>query len=307
MNSVNVNQVRALSNKKSLGSTLLTCILVGITLAVIVGMEVYTSMKQGNLVEILTFNCDVQKDVQITEDMFEKTVMPLSEYEKYGVVEVGGESRRQIVLWDDRSRILEQPIYSQYFMHSHTPVTWFSVSPKRSIKNSYLYSMEGELLKLDISGEEFGDFIVPGDRITVRTVYQEPSYYLPTFQEFSSSNGKTGVNGDNKAVSTSVTKVEEVFNNAVILDMLNGDGASIYDIWYKWLDQPVDVQEAALKDDTFKSLTKPSTILMSLPAEEIEAYMLSKQKGGSYTITLMPRENSNVIINALDSLNYDYQ
>lgn len=298
---MNINANKAKGRSSQTGSKIFGLILAAVLVGLVIVIEFAFNMQKTATVEVLGFNSDVYKDTLVTEDMMEKITMLQSEYEKSGEMDIQGTTKRQIVLWDDRYTLLEQPVYVQYYTHSFTPIFWYGVQPQTTTKNSYLYTMDGELLKLDISADLFGDFIVPGDKINVRQVYTENKYYLPSVSEYAAmQNTETG------AGSVTVTKTELLFSNATILDMMNGNGSSIYDVWYQWLALPTAEQKDALYDESFKEATAPSTILMCVTSEEVERYMELSSKGGQLTITLLPRDTSNVILEAMDSLNYAY-
>lgn len=298
---MNIQENRVYKRGTQAGSKLFAIILAAILVVAIFVIEWVFNAQKTATVEVLGFNTDVYKDTLVTEEMFEKITMLKTEYEKTGEVTINGEEKRQVILWEERNMLLEEPIYVQYFTHSNTPIFWYGVQGQTTTKNSYLYSMDGELLKLDISANVFGDFVVPGDKINVRTTYNETQYYLPTMSEYTAMQ-----NMDINTFSTTVQKTELLFSNATILDMLNNNGASIYDQWYKWLSYPTAEQKALLNDESFKSATAPNTILMCVTSEEVERYMELQARGGTYTITLLPRESSNVILEAMDSLNYAY-
>ena len=81
------------------------------------------------------------------------------------------------------------------------------------------------LLKISINADTFGQMLVPGDRINVRAAYSEQVFTLPTEEEFMMQQ-QTGI-----SPQTTVKRQILLFNNVAILDMLNGNGESIFDIF----------------------------------------------------------------------------
>ena len=138
---------------------------------------------------------------------------------------------------------------------------------------------------------------VPGDRLNVRMTYETNDFSLPSEAEYKNIVDK------GLELSGTVTVTETVFSDVTILDMLNGAGESIFDLYYELLTYP-DVKRAEIiNSDDFKSRTQPSCILIAATSEEVERYSRLVATGStSYTITLLPRDGSTEILDALDEL-----
>ena len=183
-------------------------------------------------------------------------------------------------------------------MRSGTVLFWDSTVKEQTKKNSYLYSMKGELVNIQMDTSDFGDMVVPGDTLNIRVSYTKVQYDLPSEEAYqlSLANGKNGID----AVAVDVT--EMLFSEVTVLDMLNSDGQSIFDIYYSFIAQSKSNQKALLKNQKFLDSVTPSTILLEVTAEEADRYMEISAKSPKYLMTLLPRTGSNSIIDSLSSI-----
>jgi hypothetical protein len=160
--------------------------------------------------------------------------------------------------------------------------------------------MSGELLNIHMSTtSEFGDMVVPGDTLNIRATYTTTVYNLPTELEY-----KLAVDAGNQ-ISTSgseVTVTENLFSEVTILDMLNGSGSSVFDIYYEYIAATKAEQQAMLADDSFLDSVQPASILLEVTGEEVEHYMKLQAAGASYQMTLLPRTSSSSITDSLSEI-----
>lgn len=266
-----------------------------LVVAVVVALNIISSFSLRQTVDIVKLKSAVPQDGRITADNLVKDTMIKSEYEKVGIYTMSdGSKKRAIILWEDKDKIINA--YASYYIRQGTPVYWDSLSKETPKQFSYLYKMDGELLKLDIKADQFGEMLVPGDKINVRAAYTEQIYTLPDEQSYLLQQ-QTGIEPQ-----TSITKQILLFNNTTVLDILNGQGESIYDIYYNLLALPKSKQLEALGSDKFQDKVKPSQILLNVTPEEADNYMSIQSKGPSYMMTLLPRTNGNLITEALNEL-----
>lgn len=290
------------TNLQSGGIKMSQQVIVGFVLALVVVVvliiNLITSMSLRDTVDVLVFKNAVPAEGLITEDNMEKKTMLKAEYEKEGVITLSdGTQRRQIILYEDKDRLLgSTAAYASYYIRENTPVYWDALTKETTREYSYLYEMDGELIKLSFSGNEFGQMIVPGDCVNIRVRYTEENYELPTESEYMDAQE------DGITLNEPVTVQTMLFNNATILDMLNANGESIYDKYAKFIALPKAEQTAALNSEEFKAATAPGQILLCVTEEEADMYMNIKSKGATYMMTLLPRNGSNVILNALSGL-----
>ena len=166
-------------------------------------------------------------------------------------------------------------------------------------KNSYLYSMDGELLNINMqTTQDFGDMVVPGDSLNIRAAYTKTSYDLPSEEQYKMSLTDSGLTND--GITQEV--VEPLFEEVQILDMLNGSGASIFDIYYEYISMTKAQQQEKLLDSEFLSSVTPKSILLECTAEEVEHYMKMQKMGATYQMTLLPRTTSSAIVDSLSDI-----
>ncbi len=234
----------------------------------------------------------------ITEDKIEAYDMYYKEFEKYGTMTFSdGKKRSTIVRWEDRDLVVGKR-YAAYYLRNNTLLFWDSTLADQTRKNSYLYSMSGELLNIQMNTvSDFGDMVVPGDSLNIRASYQKTLYNLPTEEEYQLSQeaGKT-------SEGVKVEVVEPLFSEVQVLDMLNGSGNSIFDIYYEYISMTKAQQQAALNDSGFLASVTPASILLEVTSEEVEHYMEVEAKGAKYQITLLPRDGSSSITDSLSDI-----
>lgn len=274
-----------------------------ICFAVIVFVVIITALGTSDYRKTVTVvrikeDAPISANALITEDYIEPYNMYVKEFSNYGTIETSdGQQLASIVTWADRDYLIGQR-YAAYYLRGGTVLFWDSTLVDQTRKNSYLYSMTGELLNIDMTTtDEFGDMVVPGDSLNIRASYTEQEYDLPTEEAYRLSQ-QTG--GDIGAVS--VEKVEPLFEEVRILDMLNGEGSSVFDIYYSYISATKQQQQAMLEDDSFLSSVQPASILLECTAEEVERYMEFQKLGATYQITLLPRVSSSQITDSLSEI-----
>jgi len=294
---INESKVKAKSTAslRRFSKTMQVSIILGVIVAIVIGLNFYSQMEMRKVVEIVKLKVSVPQDGFVTQDMMYKDTMPVSEYEKSGIYTLSdGTKRRQIVLWEDRHRI--QNAYAAYYIRQDTPLYWDSLTKETPKKYSYLYKMDGELLKVNLDAKEFGRMLVPGDKINVRVTYTDTVYTLPTEREFMIQQ-QTGIQPQ-----TTVTRNELLFNSVTVLDILNAQGESIFDIYYQLLALPRAEQLRIIESSDFQKQVEPSQILLNVTPEEVDRYVRISGKSPKFTMTLLPRTGGNLITEALNEL-----
>lgn len=228
----------------------------------------------------------------ITEDSLYEYKMYYKEFENAGTQKLSdGSKRALIVTWENRELVIGKRFASSY-LYGNTNLMWTMTTTEQSKRHSYLYSMDGELLNIQMDTSDFGDMVVPGDKLNIRAYYTDTLYNLPTQEEYMLSDGNLGE-------GVSVQKSVKFFNEVTVLDMLNSNDESIYDIYYNFVSLSKAKQIELLNDTKFIESTIPKSILIQATAEEVDNYSMIQTKNPSYIMTLLPRTNSNVILETL--------
>lgn len=270
-------------------------IVLGMIVAGVLILNTITSFTMNQKVEIVTLVTSVPADGRITEANMQKSEMTKHEFEQRGTYKSSsGDLRRAVVLWDEKDKIKDT--YASYYLRQGTPIYWDSLSKETPKQYSYLYKMDGELLKISIEADQFGRMLVPGDRINVRATYTENKYNLLEQTEYDVSK-LTGV-GD----SVEFLKQSIIFNNASVLDILNDEGESIFDIYYDLMALSTHEQRELVATEEFLERVQPKEILLNVTPEEADMYMSIQSKGPEYMMTLLPRTSSNLISEMLNDL-----
>lgn len=282
-------------NKVKFSQTILILMVLMLFIVVVIIINAVSVNKLQQKVAIVNLKSSVAQNQMITSDNLEQAYMYAAEFKNVGTVTLSdGTERAAVVRWEERDSIIGG--YAAHYLRHGTPVYWDSLTRETTKKNSYLYKMDGELVKLDVSADVFGDMVVPGDKVNIRCIYTETSYKLPTVEEYEAMN-QLGL-----TMNSSEEKQIKLFSNVAILDMLNSSGESIFDIYYDLTNMSTAQQQQMIKTDDFKSKTAPSQILLCVTEEEADMYMRIKNKNPEYMLTLLPREGSNLILDALAAL-----
>ena len=263
-------------------------------------MTAVSSSEMKKTVSVVKIKEDtpISANTLITEDMLEPYDMYYKEFEQYGTMKFSdGTTRSTIVRWEDKDNLVGQR-YAAYYMRGGTVVFWDATTREQVRKNSYLYSMSGELLNIQMNTVgDFGDMVVPGDSLNIRATYTTKIYNLPTEVEYQLSNAEGG-----QSDGVEVTKNEMLFSEVTILDMLNSSGQSVFDIYYDYIGMTKSEQQAALADDGFLQSVQPASILLECTSEEVERYMTLQKAGAQFQITLLPRTTSSQITESLSEI-----
>lgn len=283
------------SKARSRVVAILLCLLVIVFVSI---TSILSSSETQKTVTVVRLKESVSANSLITEDVIEPYEMYYKEFANYGVAQFSDGSKRQaIVTWEARDAIVGKR-YAAYYMRSDTVLFWDATTKEQTKKNSYLYSMKGELINIQMDTSDFGDMVVPGDTLNIRVSYTKVTYDLPSEEAYQLAieNG----NGNIDAVTVDVT--EMLFSEVTVLDMLNSEGQSIFDIYYSFIAQSKSSQSTLLKSDEFLKSVTPSTILLEVTSEEADRYMAISSKSPKYLMTLLPRTGSNSIIDSLSSI-----
>lgn len=292
---MNFNANGASRNTVNVGKSALVFIGLGVVIVIVLLINVFATAKLKEKVEVVQLKESVAQNQLITEDNLQKVEMYAAEFKKVGeVVLSDGSTRSAVVRWDERKNIVGG--YAAYYIRKNTCIYWDALTHETQRKNSYLYKMDGELLKLDVSADVFGEMVVPGDRVNIRCIYTETNYNLPTVAEYEAME-QLGLQ-----MNTTTEVQTKLFSGVSVLDMLNSNGESIFDIYYNLINLSTSEQQAMLNSSEFKEKTAPSQILLCVTAEEADMYMRISNKNPQYMLTLLPREGSNLILDALAAL-----
>lgn len=285
------NAMKKAVSKNMKVTGLLVAFIIGAIIANTVGSLGYLTSY-----DIVTLKSDVPQEGRIMKSNLETTKMTRAEFNSRGTYKsASGQVKSAVVLASDMDTIADKA-YASYFLRHGTPIYWDSLSKETPKKYSYLYKMDGELLYVDIDAGEFGRMLVPGDHINVRISYEEELYKLNTVEEYTAMK-ESGV-----SPQTTANVQSKLFNDVSVMDILNKDGESIFDLYYELLALPKAQQQKMIDSEDFLKRVEPVKILLQVTPEEADFYMSVQDKNPKYLLTLLPRTSSNLISEALNDL-----
>lgn len=274
-----------------------------LALGLIVFVCVMTSLSSAENRKVVTVarikqNNPISANAIITESMIEAYDMYYKEFKNYGTLKFSdGTTRGTIVRWEDRGLVVGVR-YAAYYMRGGTLLFWDATLKDQTRKNSYLYSMSGELLNIKLSTtQDFGDMVVPGDSLNIRATYTKVNYNLPSEEQY-----KLALDSGLSSNTVDTVVIEPLFSEVQILDMLNSSGNSIFDIYYEYISMTKAEQSNCLESTDFLNSVKPASILIECTSEEVEHYMTMQSAGASYQMTLLPRKSSSSITDSLSDI-----
>lgn len=274
-----------------------------IALAVVVFICIITAIsaaenKKTVAVVRIKDDAPISTNALITEDMIESYDMYYKEFDQYGTMNFSDGSKRSVIVrWADRDLVVDSR-YAAYYLRQGTVLFWDQTIKQQTKKNSYLYSMDGELLNIKMEPTtDFGDMVVPGDSLNIRVAYTKTNYDLPSEEQYQLS-----LDQGQSIASADTEVIELLFSEVQILDMLNSEGASIFDIYYDFISASKEVQEQALASDEFLQTITPTSILIECTAEEADRFMQISSQSPEYLMTLLPRTSSSAIIDSLSDI-----
>jgi hypothetical protein len=247
----------------NLKRNMLIVVIVAITV-LLIGWVYTLGKKAEETVTVVMLNQNVYKNQLITEDMLKPYDMLKAEFEKYAVVDNGGQKMRRLVLWDEVDKVINT--FAAYPLQKDTVLEYRSLIKSR-IDNSdnVLYSFPGkEIVPLEVGYNElqaFKTFLKPGDRLNIEAIFSE-----------SKTITKKDEYGSDVTAEVEVFKTETVFKDIMIADLLNSAGESVLDI-YSWYNDLSVYEQAELDNDpSFQERVEPTTLLVALTPEEKDRY-----------------------------------
>lgn len=291
---VKVNEVNPKKNALS------RFVVILIAVAVMGGLMLWVTSQNTEFqktVSVVMWDAPVGVSEIIREDgkQLKRYDMYYKEFMNYGTyTDVDGTTKRSIVLWDEREQLYGK--YVSNYQRANTVVFWDNVVPSKERSNPYLYKIKNkEFLKMNgFSPREYGDILVPGDRINVRVAYEDNDYTLPP-EELAMLH--------QSGEPPKIIRQEMLFSDVSIVDMLNSGGESIFDAFYELLALPAQQRETLINDENFKSKITPDAYLLALTPEQIDKYIyLTKKSSMSITVTVLPRTDDSIILDYLRDL-----
>ena len=132
--------------------------------------------KAEETVQVCMTSQNIYKNQVITESMLQPYDMLKGEFEKFSTVTSSGTKQRRILLWDERSMIINS--FAAYPLQANNYCEYRNFIKSRvDNKDNVLYSFPGkEIINLDIGVDDlsaFKTFLQPGDRVNITAMYSQ--------------------------------------------------------------------------------------------------------------------------------------
>lgn len=192
----------------------------------------------------------------------------------------------------------------RYFLRQDSILYRDQLTDVRPLRNEWLYELgeDHEVITIPYNYlEAGGDVLMPGDRIRLRVSYEaEETDAVPNHNPY----------GDNPNAFVAVTqnrgktiKTEVLFEEIAVLDMLNSNSHSIYEVYKEVLKLDESQRQAVMKSDEFQRSIVPRSLLLAGTREQVDRYARFKSSDPtSFLITILGRDGGEVILDQLPTL-----
>ena len=152
-----------------------------------------------------------------------------------------------------------------------------------TLKNEWLYELGDDEEALSIKYdylESGGDILMPGDSVRIRMTY-----------DVDAPGADDNPNDIFGAGKSKIKKVDVLFDSIDVIDMLNKDGHSIYEVYKEVMRLPEDQRQNVFKSKQFTDSIKPKSLVVAANSEQISNYIkLENTSGGKFYVTILARQ-----------------
>ena len=227
----------------------------------------------------------------------EKAVISKDNVGKYDIIK--REYTDDMVLAEDLDQVTDT--YATHYLRKGAVLHKDEFVEEQPLKNEWLYAMgdEEEVLTIPYNYlESGGDILTPGDMIRVRVMYEEdvPARGGNPNDEY----GNYGSEGD----STKIKRTEVLFQSITVMDMLNSNSHSIYEVYKEVLRLPENQRQQVLKSPEFIKSIVPKSLVLAADSSQIDSYIKYKTASGnkSLLVTILSRQENTIILDQLPTL-----
>ena len=194
---------------------------------------------------------------------------------------------------------------ARYYLRRNSVLYRDQLTDERPRRNDWLYELEEdhEVITLPYDYLEAGGAILmPGDRIRLRVSYEaEEETTVPGGYETDDESFNPNIIVTQRRGKT--IKTEVLFDEIVVLDMLNGDSHSIYEVYKEVLKLDERKRQEVMNSDAFRRSIVPRALLLSGTRDQVDRYARFKSLGPTaFLITILSRDGADVILDQLPTL-----
>ncbi|NLD47414.1 MAG: flagellar biosynthesis protein FlgA [Clostridiaceae bacterium] len=215
--------------------------------------------------------------------------------EKYPLIKK--EHTDDMVLAEDLPNVAGK--MSKYFLRKNSIIYKDQIIDEKPLKNEWLYNLDKELEVLTIPYNYLecgGDVLLPGDTVRIRVSYEiDAGGYVDPAE---GNPNATVVQTRGRAIRTDI-----LFDSIVVMDMLNSNSHSIYEIYKEVTKLSEDKKQEVMKSEDFLRNIQPRALLLAGSKEQMNQYAKFKSSDAkAFLITILSRANSEVVLDQLPTL-----
>jgi len=197
--------------------------------------------------------------------------------------------RNSMILFEDFEELVYGK-YVPYFIRESSFLFIDQITDERPVRNEWMYTlMEGEeIVTIPFNYMEAGgDILLPGDTIRIRVSYEVEDENAadnlnPNFMHFQMARTNTRTN--------------ILFDSIVVMDMLNSNGRSIYEIYREVMRLEESERREVMASRDFQTSTRPRSLVLAGSPDDIALYaeFRAQVSNRNFLITLLSRAESQV-------------
>ncbi|TCK90640.1 hypothetical protein EDC19_2409 [Natranaerovirga hydrolytica] len=207
------------------------------------------------------------------------------------------EYNSDMILAEEKDNVLNQ--YTKYYIRQNTILHNDQITDEIPKKNEWLYELNEayEILTIPYNHlESGGSILLPGDAIRIRVSYEVD-------EDTVTDNNSYNPNVSSVQNRRGVTTTEILFNEIIVMDMLNTDSHSIYEIYKEVMKLSEDKRQEAMKSEEFMRSIQPRSLVLAGTKEQINNYAkYLSYDSQAFLITILSRENREIILDQLPTL-----
>jgi len=215
----------------------------------------------------------------------DKGVISKDNIRKYNIIKK--EYSDDMILAEDFDNVVNR--FASHYLRKGAILHKDEIIDELPLKNEWLYELSDDEEALSIKYdylESGGDILMPGDRIRIRMTYDVDAPSANDNPEDFYGVGKS-----------KIKKVDVLFESIVVIDMLNKDGHSIYEVYKEVMRLPEDQRQNVFKSKDFMNSIKPKSLVVAANSEQISNYIkLENMSGRKFYVTILARQEYSTIL-----------
>ena len=286
---LNVKSVKNVTPNKNMIKKVIAVVL---SIAVIVGSYIAINKAAED-----TRNTVAVVRVKNNDGLEMNTLITEDDVETYNIIRT--EYSEDMVLAEDIENVIDT--YTMYYLRKNSIVYKDQVGGERPITNEWLYNLaeDEEVVTIQYNYLKCGgDILMPGDRVRIRATYDITNEASTNSSWYGDSSDAIEYSDKNNTKRTQI-----IFDSIEIMDMLNEDSHSIYEIYKEILRMDEKQRQQVMRSEDFIKSILPRALVLAGTKDQINEYAkYANVKDGDLLITILSRENSNPIIDQLPTL-----